>query len=62
MDEGMSHLLLLSIPLFVFLGILIDITGMAVPAKEAENAKPTPPKADHYMKLSAIKMVSSTCP
>ena len=29
MDEGMSHLLLLSIPLFVFLGILIDTTGMA---------------------------------
>jgi tripartite ATP-independent transporter DctM subunit len=29
MDEGMSHLLLLSIPLFVFLGILIDMTGMA---------------------------------
>ena len=43
-------------------GHKIDITGMAVPAKEAENAKPTPPKADHYMKLSAIKMVSSTCP
>ncbi|MEJ0078790.1 MAG: TRAP transporter large permease subunit [Alphaproteobacteria bacterium] len=29
MDEGMSHILLLSIPLFVFLGILIDMTGMA---------------------------------
>jgi tripartite ATP-independent transporter DctM subunit len=29
MDEGMSHLLLLSIPLFVLLGLLIDITGMA---------------------------------
>ena len=29
MDEGMSHLLLLSIPLFVFLGVLIDMTGMA---------------------------------
>jgi tripartite ATP-independent transporter DctM subunit len=29
MDEGMSHLLLLSIPLFVCLGILIDMTGMA---------------------------------
>lgn len=29
MDEGMSHLLLLSIPLFVLLGQLIDITGMA---------------------------------
>jgi tripartite ATP-independent transporter DctM subunit len=29
MDEGMSHLLLLSIPLFVLLGLLIDMTGMA---------------------------------
>src|SRR3990172_4777935 len=29
MDEGMSHLLLLSIPLFVLLGLLIDVTGMA---------------------------------
>jgi tripartite ATP-independent transporter DctM subunit len=29
MDEGMSHILLLSIPLFVLLGLLIDMTGMA---------------------------------
>jgi tripartite ATP-independent transporter DctM subunit len=29
MDEGMSHLILLSVPLFVFLGLLIEITGMA---------------------------------
>jgi tripartite ATP-independent transporter DctM subunit len=29
MDEGMSHLILLSVPLFVFLGLLIDMTGMA---------------------------------
>jgi tripartite ATP-independent transporter DctM subunit len=29
MDEGMSHLILLSIPLFVFLGLLIEMTGMA---------------------------------
>jgi|SRR5437867_8855995 hypothetical protein len=43
-------------------GHKIDITGTAIPAKEAENAKPTPPKADHYMRLSAIKMVSSSCP
>jgi tripartite ATP-independent transporter DctM subunit len=27
--EGMSHLILLAIPLFVFLGLLIDMTGMA---------------------------------
>ena len=29
MDEGMSHLILLSIPLFVFLGKLVEMTGMA---------------------------------
>jgi tripartite ATP-independent transporter DctM subunit len=29
MDEGMSHLILLSVPLFVFLGLLIELTGMA---------------------------------
>ena len=28
-DEGMSHLILLSVPLFVFLGLLIEMTGMA---------------------------------
>ncbi len=29
MEEGMSHLILLSVPLFVFLGLLIEMTGMA---------------------------------
>ncbi len=27
--EGMSHLILLAVPLFVFLGLLIEVTGMA---------------------------------
>ena len=43
-------------------GHKIDITGTAVPSKEAESAKPMPPQADHYMKISAMKMVSATCP
>jgi hypothetical protein len=43
-------------------GHKIDITGTNVPAAEAEKSKPAPPKADHYMKLSAVKMVSATCP
>ena len=43
-------------------GHKIDITGVNVPAAEAEAHKPAPPKADHYMSLSAIKMVSATCP
>jgi len=29
MDEGMSHIALLAVPLFVFLGLLIEMTGMA---------------------------------
>ena len=29
MDEGMSHIVLLAVPLFVFLGYLIEMTGMA---------------------------------
>lgn len=29
MEEGVSHLILLSVPLFVFLGLLIEMTGMA---------------------------------
>ncbi|MBB5390057.1 tripartite ATP-independent transporter DctM subunit [Herbaspirillum sp. SJZ130] len=29
MDEGMSQLLLLAVPMFVFLGLLIEMTGMA---------------------------------
>ena len=29
MDEGMSHFVLLSVPQFVFLGVLIEMTGMA---------------------------------
>jgi hypothetical protein len=43
-------------------GHKIDITGTAVPPAEAEKATPAPPKADHYMKLTAVKMVSATCP
>lgn len=43
-------------------GHKIDITGTAVPAAEAEKSKPAPPKADHYMNLTAIKMVAATCP
>jgi hypothetical protein len=43
-------------------GHKIDITGLNVPAAEAEKGKPTPEKAPHYMKLSAIKMVAATCP
>lgn len=43
-------------------GHKVDIVGVAVPAAEAEKMTPTPPKSDHYMRLSAVKMVSATCP
>lgn len=40
----------------------IEVTGTAVSNAEAEAMKPAPPKADHYMRLSAVKMISATCP
>ena len=43
-------------------GHKMTITGVDVPAKEAEAAKPKPDKADHYMKLSAVKHVAPACP
>jgi len=43
-------------------GHKVELTGTAVPTAEAEAMKPAPPKADHYMKITALKMVSATCP
>ena len=43
-------------------GHKIDITGTAVPNAEAEAMKPAPPKGDHYMRITAVKMVAATCP
>ena len=43
-------------------GHVIAITGVNVPAAEAEKMSPAPPKAPHYMRITAIKMVSTTCP
>jgi len=42
-------------------GHKIEVTGTAVPAKEAEEDKNVP-KAPHYMKITAVKMISPTCP
>jgi hypothetical protein len=42
-------------------GHKIAVTGIAVPAKDAE-ADENVPKAPHYMKLTAVKMISTTCP
>jgi hypothetical protein len=43
-------------------GHKIDITGTNVPNAEAEKMSPAPPKGDHYMRVSAIKMVAAKCP
>jgi hypothetical protein len=42
-------------------GHKIEITGTAVPPADAEAMKDVP-KAPHYMKVTAIKMISTTCP
>ena len=39
----------------------IEVTGTAVPPAEAEKDAKVP-KAPHYMKLTAIRMISATCP
>ena len=41
-------------------GHTIDITGTAVPNDKAAAMK-TAPKADHYMDITAIKMVAASC-
>ena len=42
-------------------GHKIEITGTAVPPADAEAMKGVP-KAPHYMKVTSIKMISTTCP
>jgi hypothetical protein len=42
-------------------GHKIEVTGTAVRKADAE-ADATVPKADHYMKLTGVKMLSPTCP
>jgi|SRR5580692_1208063 hypothetical protein len=42
-------------------GHKIEITGTAVSAMKAEKEKNVP-KAEHYMKVTAIRMISETCP
>ena len=42
-------------------GHKVELTGTAVPVKDAE-ADAKVPKAPHYMKITAVKMISTTCP
>jgi hypothetical protein len=50
-----------SVNLAPHVGHKIEVTGTAVPPKEAETDAKVP-KAPHYMKLTAIKMISTSCP
>jgi hypothetical protein len=43
-------------------GHKIEITGTAVPADEAMKMNKDVPMSPHYMKVTAIKMISPTCP
>ncbi len=42
-------------------GHKVELTGTAVPTKDAE-ADSKVPKAPHYMKITGVKMISATCP
>jgi hypothetical protein len=42
-------------------GHKVELTGTAVAPKDAE-ADSKVPKAPHYMKITAVKMISPTCP
>ena len=50
-----------SVNLAPHVGHKVELTGTAVPAKEAE-ADSKVPKAAHYMKITAMKHVAATCP
>lgn len=50
-----------SVDLAPHVGHKIQITGTAVPPKDAEMDKNVP-KAPHYMKITAMKHLAATCP
>jgi hypothetical protein len=43
-------------------GHKVELTGTAVPEKEALKENKDVPKATHYMKVTAMKHISSSCP
>ncbi|MGA7295120.1 MAG: hypothetical protein WBW53_07550 [Terriglobales bacterium] len=44
------------------IGHKVEITGTAVSAEEAMKENKDVPKAAHYMKVTAMKHISTTCP
>ena len=45
-----------------YLGLKIELTGFAVTEKELAGMKPTPSKADHYMRVVSAKLITTACP
>ena len=43
-------------------GHKVELTGTAVPEKEAMKENKDVPKAPHYLKVTAMKHISSSCP
>jgi len=43
-------------------GHKVELTGTAVPEEEAVKENKDVPKAPHYMKVTAMKHISTTCP
>ena len=43
-------------------GHKVELTGTAVPEKEALTENKNVPKAPHYLKVTAMKHISSSCP
>jgi hypothetical protein len=43
-------------------GHKVELTGTAVPEEEAMKENKDVPKAPHYMKVTAMKHISTTCP
>ncbi len=59
LDAGMSHFILISIPLFVFLGLLIEMTGMAeVMVRFLANLIGHVRGGLHYVLIAAMYLVS----
>jgi tripartite ATP-independent transporter DctM subunit len=59
LDAGMAHFILISIPLFVFLGLLIEMTGMAqVMVRFLANLLGHVRGGLHYVLIAAMYLVS----
>ena len=51
-----------TVDLSAHVGHKIEITGTPIPEAEAMKANKDVPKAPHYMKVTAMKHISPTCP